>query len=131
MHPDRLADPCAVGVSSGAADTTGGTADEIIWYGPGPAGDSMWTFNGPFGDPASRRLQIDGDYRPLAGNLFDQDAHRTDVLWWGPGTRSDLIWDFTDGDVSEFREEVKVTLLHELGHYLGLDEDEVEELGLA
>ena len=43
----------------------------------------------------------------------------------------DNLWDFTDGDVSEFREEVKITLLHELGHYLGLDEDEVEELGLA
>ena len=30
-----------------------------------------------------------------------------------------------------FREEVKSTLLHELGHYLGLDEDQVEDLGLA
>lgn len=43
----------------------------------------------------------------------------------------DNLWDFTDGDVSEFREEVKKTLLHELGHYLGLDEEEVEMLGLA
>lgn len=43
----------------------------------------------------------------------------------------DNLWDFTDGDVSEFRDEVKTTLLHELGHYLGLDEDEVEVLGLA
>lgn len=30
-----------------------------------------------------------------------------------------------------FREEVATTLLHELGHYLGLDEDEVETLGLG
>ena len=43
----------------------------------------------------------------------------------------DNLWQFTDGDVSEFREEVKTTLLHELGHYLGLDEEEVEALGLA
>jgi predicted Zn-dependent protease with MMP-like domain len=28
-------------------------------------------------------------------------------------------------------EEVEVTVLHEVGHYFGLDEDEVAELGLA
>jgi predicted Zn-dependent protease with MMP-like domain len=26
---------------------------------------------------------------------------------------------------------VRITFLHELGHYLGLDEDQVAELGLA
>ena len=30
----------------------------------------------------------------------------------------------------ELVEEVRITLLHEIGHYLGLDEDEVEERGL-
>ena len=38
-------------------------------------------------------------------------------------------------DVSESREqlveEVRVTLLHELGHYFGLDEDDLERLGYA
>ena len=29
------------------------------------------------------------------------------------------------------RDEVRITLLHELGHYLGLDEDQVTALGLA
>ena len=41
------------------------------------------------------------------------------------------IWDEVMGDVRVFREEVRVTFLHELGHYLGLDEDEVEALGLG
>ena len=27
-------------------------------------------------------------------------------------------------------EEIEVTILHELGHYFGLDEDDVERLGL-
>ena len=28
-----------------------------------------------------------------------------------------------------FREEVRITYLHELGHYLGLEEDEIEARG--
>jgi predicted Zn-dependent protease with MMP-like domain len=43
----------------------------------------------------------------------------------------DNLWDFADGRVPDFREEVKTTLLHELAHYLGLGEDEVEAMGLA
>jgi predicted Zn-dependent protease with MMP-like domain len=30
-----------------------------------------------------------------------------------------------------FREEIRITLLHELGHYLGLNEAEVAALGLG
>jgi len=41
------------------------------------------------------------------------------------------LWDYADRDVATFREEVKTTLLHELGHYLGLDEEGVATLGLA
>ena len=43
----------------------------------------------------------------------------------------DNLWDFAEGDAQVYRDEVRTTLLHELGHYLGLDEDQVEELGLA
>src|SRR6266511_2519109 len=32
------------------------------------------------------------------------------------------IWDMVEGDEEEFCEEVRITLIHELGHYLGLDE---------
>jgi predicted Zn-dependent protease with MMP-like domain len=38
--------------------------------------------------------------------------------------------DFAEGDEVIFREEVRTTFLHELGHYLGLDEDELTERGL-
>ena len=34
-------------------------------------------------------------------------------------------------DREELQEEIAVTLYHELGHYLGLDEEELEELDLA
>jgi predicted Zn-dependent protease with MMP-like domain len=40
------------------------------------------------------------------------------------------LWNFAGGDEKTFRAEVRTTLLHELGHYLGLDEDELTKRGL-
>ncbi len=40
------------------------------------------------------------------------------------------LWEFSEGDEVVFREEVRVTYLHELGHYLGLEEGELEQRGL-
>jgi predicted Zn-dependent protease with MMP-like domain len=40
------------------------------------------------------------------------------------------IRDFAEGDEKTFRDEVATTLLHELGHYLGLDENDLTDRGL-
>ena len=40
------------------------------------------------------------------------------------------LWDFAEGEVEIFRDEVTTTLLHELGHYLGLEEGGLAERGL-
>jgi predicted Zn-dependent protease with MMP-like domain len=37
----------------------------------------------------------------------------------------DNIWDEAQADVQTFRDEVRATVLHELGHFLGLTEDEL------
>ena len=42
----------------------------------------------------------------------------------------DNIWDQAEGDETVFRDEVRLTYLHELGHYLGWDEDEIARRGL-
>lgn len=42
----------------------------------------------------------------------------------------DNLWDFAEQDEEMFHEEVHTTYLHELGHYLGLDEDDLFERGL-
>ena len=41
--------------------------------------------------------------------------------------RRPLQTDFAD--IDELREEIRITVLHELGHYFGLDEDRLAELG--
>ena len=40
------------------------------------------------------------------------------------------IWDVAETNEKRFCEEVQTTFLHELGHYLGLNEDELTERGL-
>ena len=38
-----------------------------------------------------------------------------------------LLEDFPDPD--ELREEIRLTVLHEIAHYFGMDEEEIEDLG--
>ncbi len=40
------------------------------------------------------------------------------------------LWDFAGENERVFTAEVRTTFLHELGHYLGLDEDDLTERGL-
>jgi predicted Zn-dependent protease with MMP-like domain len=40
------------------------------------------------------------------------------------------IRDMVEGDEEEFCAEIRITYLHELGHYLGLNEEDLEERGL-
>ena len=44
--------------------------------------------------------------------------------------RRPLLEDFGD-DPEELAAEIRVTVLHELGHYFGIDEDRLEDLGWA
>ena len=40
------------------------------------------------------------------------------------------IWECSEGNTQTFCEEIKTTFLHELGHFLGLDEVDLEARGL-
>jgi predicted Zn-dependent protease with MMP-like domain len=35
------------------------------------------------------------------------------------------LWDEVDGDIDTLRDEIRTTYLHELGHYLGLEEEDL------
>jgi len=41
------------------------------------------------------------------------------------------IWETAGYDLHTYREEVRITFLHELGHYLGWDEDDMKAHGIA
>jgi predicted Zn-dependent protease with MMP-like domain len=40
------------------------------------------------------------------------------------------LWDYAGEDVGAYRDEVRLTYLHELGHYLGWDEGQIAARGL-
>ncbi|HEX3624215.1 MAG TPA: metallopeptidase family protein [Verrucomicrobiae bacterium] len=40
------------------------------------------------------------------------------------------IWDQAESDGNVFRDEIRTTFLHELGHFFGLDEGDLTERGL-
>lgn len=42
----------------------------------------------------------------------------------------EALWNYAQEDDITFRHEVRTTYLHELGHYLGWDEEQVAALGL-
>lgn len=46
------------------------------------------------------------------------------VLWLGN------LWEMCDASEDSYREEVRITFLHEVGHYLGLDEGDLFQRGL-
>lgn len=80
-------------------------------------------------------VDIDEDLDPDLLGLFEGNA-RCDPLPQSPDEMPrirlflDNLWDECGGDLATYRHEVRITFLHELGHYLGLDEDEVAALGL-
>jgi predicted Zn-dependent protease with MMP-like domain len=108
---------------------------------------------------ATIRARLPADLAPLAARVAVQFAAAPDQSLLADGFEPDLLglfdgaayaeewsaecalppqiflylenlWDYADGDEAAFREEVRVTYLHELGHYLGWDEDDLAARGL-
>lgn len=57
--------------------------------------------------------------------VFEEDAPIPRIRIWLAN-----LWEYAEGDEREYREEVRITLLHEFGHALGWDEEEVRQRGL-
>jgi predicted Zn-dependent protease with MMP-like domain len=74
-------------------------------------------------------------FEPDILGLFTGNPHGTELAHDSPAPPEILLylenlWDLAGGDPAVFREETRLTYLHELGHYLGWDEDELAARGL-
>ncbi|HET6772692.1 MAG TPA: S8 family serine peptidase [Acidimicrobiales bacterium] len=69
-------------------DLDGNGFDDIFWYAPGDAVDSIW-FHGTDGR-VGVNTQVIGTYTPLAGD-FDGNGY-DDIFWYGPGSGTDVMW---------------------------------------
>lgn len=95
--------------------------------------------------PAADALPVTFEPWPSKAMLEDEEAG-SDILglFVGPDHGADTtatlppqillflenLWDYAEGDEAVFRDEVRLTYLHELGHYLGWDEDDLARRGL-
>jgi predicted Zn-dependent protease with MMP-like domain len=93
---------------------------------------------------AAQKLPVTLERRPNRALCADGIASDTLGLFVGPEFAEEgavpmppqiilfleNLWELTGGDEECFRDEVHTTLLHELGHYLGLDEEDLIERGL-
>ena len=82
----------------------------------------------------SKELVADGEEPDLLGlfsgssfpeALADDSAPPTVHLFL------ENLWEYSQKDEPTFIEEVRITYIHELGHYLGMEEDDLEKRGLA
>ena len=93
---------------------------------------------------AAGKVPVSLEEKPGAG-AFDNELEGDELgLFEGPTAMEDAdpaelprirlflssLWEWVEQDEQDFRDEVGTTFLHELGHYLGWDEDEVAERGL-
>ena len=74
-------------------------------------------------------------FEPDILGLFTGDPHEDSAESLNPSPPQILLylenlWTFAEDDMEVFREEVRLTYLHELGHYLGWDEDDLAARGL-
>lgn len=68
--------------------------DDLVWYGPGTAGDAKWVSrtDGTF---VNTLISAGGAYQPVAvwGTAFDGVTPVGDsILWWGNGAAADSYW---------------------------------------
>jgi len=94
----------------------------------------------------ARALPVTFEARPNAAHLRDGIERDTLGLFVGPEYAFEEtsalplppqiilflenLWESSGADADLFRDEVRTTYLHELGHYLGLDEDDLFDRGL-
>ena len=86
-------------------------------------------------EPQPRQALLDEGWPDDLLGLFEGDSIDVPASERSPiPTRISLflenLWDYSEDDEEIYREEIRITYLHELGHYLGLDEGELEERDL-
>ncbi len=92
----------------------------------------------------AKELPVTFERKPNAGLQADGIEEDTLGLFTGPEFADEgrvpmppqiilfleNIWDEAEGEEEVFREEIRTTFLHELGHYFGLDVVDLAERGL-
>ncbi len=73
------------------------------------------------------REDVESGIEPDTLGFYDEDsAGAVRIRLW-----IENILDYAEENESSFEEEVRITLLHEIGHVLGWDEEDLDDRGLG
>lgn len=76
-------------------DFNGDGNDDIFWYAPGAASDSVWYFNSNR-TVVSVPQTVSGSYRPTVGNFdladVSNDTEQDDIFWYGGSSSRSSLW---------------------------------------
>lgn len=86
-------------------------------------------------EPRPARYLVEEGFDPRALGLFEGPTHFNQRGTEAAAAPSRIVLFYANllasyPDEDDLREQVEVTILHEIGHYFGLDEDDMERLGL-
>jgi predicted Zn-dependent protease with MMP-like domain len=85
--------------------------------------------------PEPTREIMDDGIEPDTLGLFVGDPYPDETSGGDPLPPQILLfinnlWEMAEGDEEKFLDEVRTTILHEIGHFFGLDETDMEDRGL-
>lgn len=83
----------------------------------------------PNADFVAERIEADS-LGLFTGPAFNEEVHSASPVPPQIILYLENLWDYAAGDEEIYLEEVHTTYLHELGHYLGLDEKDLFDRGL-
>ncbi|MCU1497749.1 MAG: hypothetical protein JWM47_1702 [Acidimicrobiales bacterium] len=118
-----------------AGDFGGDDYDDILFYGPGSATDSLWiSIDTAARFDKSRKVSVGGAYQPKVLHDYRGLGAKDDILFLGPGAAKDYFWHFTDRRTGDYygpgtytSRELKVNGAYQLlvGDYSGDELDDV------
>ena len=71
--------------------------DDVLWYSPGSGADFLWDFNPGGTTYESRPFPVNGSFRPIVLDVWNEGWASEDIFWYAPGAGADYLWDFVDG----------------------------------
>jgi hypothetical protein len=71
----------------------GDYGDDILWYAPGAAADTLWDFE-PHATYDAYPMAINGTFKPLVGRFMDSPHDQ--ILWYAAGSAPDSLWSFNE-----------------------------------
>jgi hypothetical protein len=104
--------------------------DDILWYVPGAGADYLWDFNVGSTAYASRPFPINGSFRPVVLDKYNDGWTGDDIFWYSPGTGADYLWDFDGGTYTSTPDPVSSSYYSVIaGDFLGDGFDDIAWFG--